>query len=86
MASKSESQSIEYIYFQLTVHVNEFKTVLDSGFHVVDSGFQVLDSGHKQWNLDSGFLELYSGFQSPRFRIQRANVSQIPLHVAKNNC
>ena len=39
---------------------------------MLSNKFQVLDSGLKQWNLDSGFLELYSGFQSPRFRIQQA--------------
>ena len=32
-----------------------FRTVLDSGFRILC-----------QWNLDSGFLELYPGFQKPR--------------------
>ena len=47
------------------------KTVLDSGFNAAGSGFSV--SGN--WILDSNlywnfrFLELYSGFQSPGFRI-----------------
>ena len=61
-------------------HVRNLKTVLDSEFHVVDSGFQApaLDSGffdcgtwvpdsNPKW--DSGFLELYSEFQSPGFSI-----------------
>ena len=41
------------------------------------------------WNLDSGFisldsvfLELSYGFQSPGFRIPQANIFQIPLHWA----
>ena len=47
-------------------HVRESKE-----FHAVDSGFKVLDSGpfvRETWIPDSripGFLELYSGFQSP---------------------
>ena len=62
-------------------HVRESKTVCDSGFHAVDSRFQVLDSrffisgtwildSNRQWN--SGFLQLYSGFQSPGFCIPPA--------------
>ena len=50
------------------------------------SGFQVLDSSLRQWNLvldssrwwDSGFLELYRGFQNPGLLIPRAKISQIP--------
>ena len=59
-------------------HVREYKIVLDSGFHT--DGLRIagtgLDSSLCQWNLDSnlqwdsGFLEQYSGFQSPLFRIQ----------------
>ena len=30
----------------------------------MDSGFQVPDSSLCQWNLDSGFVELYSGLQA----------------------
>ena len=65
-------------------HVRESKTVLDSGFHAVDSRFfvsgtWVLDS-NRQW--DSGFLQLYSGFQIPGFCIPPAPdkiaVFQIP--------
>ena len=50
------------LLMQLSLHVKESKTVLDSGFHTVDSGFQVLDSSLCQWNLDSGF-QLFTGFQ-----------------------
>ena len=65
----------------------EFKTVSDPGFHATDFGFQVLDStqfvsgiwildSNRLW--DSGFFELYSGFQSSGFRIPHANFSLIP--------
>ena len=47
---------------QLSLHVRESKTVLDSGFHTVDSVFQVLDSSLCQWNLESGF-QLFVGFR-----------------------
>ena len=67
----------------------ESKTVLDSVFHAADSGFQVLDSSLCQRNLDSGFqfismipdsgfLKLYSGFQSPGFMILRTKISRFP--------
>ena len=58
-------------------HVREFKKVLECGFNAVDSGFQALDSSLCQWNLDSGFPELYSGFQNPGFRIPQAKVPWI---------
>ena len=35
------------------------------GFWIPSTGFHVFC----QWNLDSGFLELYSAYQSPRFQI-----------------
>ena len=64
---------------QLSLHVRESKTVLDSGFHTVDSGFQVLDPSLCQWNLESGF-QLFvgfrihlAGFQSPGLRILKHN-------------
>ena len=45
---------------------------------------QVLHSSLCQWNLDSGFLQLYSGFQSsgfqiqqPKFQIPQAKISRI---------
>ena len=64
--------------------VRESKTVSNSGFLVVDSGFQILDSGSFSKGtlipdsnrlLDSKFLELYSGFQSPGFQIPKEKVS-----------
>ena len=39
----------------------------------MDSGFQPFP-----WNLDSGLLGLYSGFQSPGFQFPQANFSRIP--------
>ena len=70
-------------------YVREFKTVLDSGLHAVDSGFQVLDS--RSFSVDlgfripivsgiSGFLQLYSGFEGPGFRIPQTKISRIPSH------
>ena len=44
------------------------------GFWIPRSGFRILC----QYNLDSGFLNLYSGFQSPRLRIPLAKISRIP--------
>ena len=67
--------------FDLSSHVREFdKTVLECGVEVLDSGFFVsgtwiLDC-NRQW--DSGFVELYSGFQSQGFRIPHAKVSRSP--------
>ena len=59
-----------------------------TGFWIPCCGFwiPVLFSG--TWTTDSnrqgysGFLELYSGFQSPGFQIQQEKISQIPLHGA----
>ena len=59
-------------------HVMDSKTVLDSGVHAVDTGFEVVDSTLFQWNLYSGLLQLYFGFQSPVFRIPHAKISPIP--------
>ena len=39
-------------------------------------GTRILDS-NRYW--DSGFLELYSGFQSPGFRVPRAKIVWIPI-------
>ena len=60
-------------------HVRQSRAVLDSGFHAMDSGFQLLHSeflvSGTNWIPDtnrfrhSGFVKLYSGFQSPVFRI-----------------
>ena len=59
-------------------HVRESKTVLDSGFQ--GTGFQIqwdLDTRFcRQW--DSGFPELFSGFQSPGFWYPLARISPIP--------
>ena len=61
------------------------KTVLDSGFNAVGSGFFV--SGN--WILDSNlywnfrFLELYSGFQSPGFRIPQQKFAGICIPQAR---
>ena len=54
-----------------TLHVRESKTVLDSGFQTVDSRLEVQGPG--VFVNDSGFLQLYSGFQS-----------QIPDSISKN--
>ena len=62
------------------------KTVLDSwiprrGFRIPRTGFQPLSvelgffDSNRSW--DSGFLEPYSGFQSPGFQIPQANISRI---------
>ena len=44
------------------------------GFRILDTGFRII----YQWNLDSGFFELYSGFQSPGFLILQAKIFRIP--------
>ena len=68
-------------------HGKESKTVLDSGFHVVESGFQVLHFSLCQWNyepfvawwnLDSGFLEVYSQFPCPGSRTQDSMLKICP--------
>ena len=80
---------IEHRAGAVSPHVKESKTILDSGFHVVDSGFRIPITGFQiffSWTWiqdsnrlwDSGFLELFSGFQGPGFRIPRAKISQIP--------
>ena len=43
------------------------------GFRILDTGFRII----YQWNLDSGFFELYSGFQSPGFLIFQAKIFPI---------
>jgi len=48
------------------------------GFRIV-SGMWILDSDRYP---DSGFLELYSGYQSPGFQIPQAKISRIPSHGA----
>ena len=44
------------------------------GFRILDTGFRII----YQWNLDSGFFELYSGLQSPGFLILQAKIFRIP--------
>ena len=47
------------------------KEIQDSlGFWTPGTGFWILC----QWNLDSGFLDLYSGFHSHGFRIPEAKL------------
>ena len=55
----------------ISPYVRESKTVLDSGFQVLDSSFST--SGTCQW--DSGFLELYSVFQTLNFQIPQEKIS-----------
>lgn len=80
---RGESPNPALFYY---THVRESKTV-SLGFWITRHGFQALDSGFfdsETWipdlnhKWDSGFLELYSGFQSPGFRIPRAKTSPIP--------
>ena len=56
---------------------SNFSQIPDSGYWipVLVSGTLILDC-NRYW--DFGFLELYSGFQSPWFRIPRAKISWIP--------
>ena len=53
-------------------HARESKTVLDSGFRAVELGFPILIVYN-----DFGFLELYSGFQSPGFWNPQGKSSQL---------
>ena len=57
----------------------------DSKFHPVDFRFHVsatwIPDSNREW--DSGFLELYSGLQSPGFRIPQAKISWIPDFASK---
>ena len=69
-------------------------SILDSGFHTMDPRFQLLDSNLCQWKFDSGsknlrdsgFLELYSGFQNPGFRIPQANFPRFWIPQVKISC
>ena len=56
-------------------NVRKSKTVLDSGLQVLDSS---------TGNLYSGFLEPYSGFQSPGFLIFKQNFPWFPDTTSKN--
>ena len=64
-----------------------FTFLLDSELHAVDSGFQdysflfPFNSNERKADFslwDSGFLELYFGFESSGFRIPQAKFSRIP--------
>ena len=57
----------------------EIQDILGYWIPVFVSGTWILDS-NRQW--DSGILEMYSGFQSPGFRLPLANF-RITLHAAK---
>ena len=47
-------------YRELSPHVRESKTLLDSGFHAMDSGFQLLDS--RSFSVKLGFrIRIVSG-------------------------
>ena len=54
-------------------------------FYAVDSGFLVcgtwIPDSNRQW--DSGFLELYSGFQSPDSGFLSKNLLDSELHKQK---
>ena len=56
-----------------TLHVRESKTVLDSGFQTVDSRLEVQGPGF--FVNDSGFLQLYSGFQSQNSGLHKQKFS-----------
>ena len=67
----------------LSPHVREGSLVFwipRHEFQIPGTGFHILC----QWNLDSGFLELFSGFKSPGFRIPESKLdSWIPLSTSK---
>ena len=61
------------------------------GFWIQHRGFWILGTGPRvirQWNLDSGFqsgfLELYRGFQSPGLRIPQEKLPRFWIPQAKN--
>ena len=60
-------------------HARESKTVLDPGFRAMELGFPILIVYN-----DFGFLELYSGFQSPRFWNPQGKSSQPPDSTSKH--
>ena len=60
-------------------HGRESKTVLDSGFRAVELGFPILIVYN-----DFGFLELYSGFQSPGFWNPQEKVPSFRDSTSKN--
>ena len=58
---------------------------MDSGFQVLDSRFSVSEAWIQDSNCywDSGFLELFSGFESPGFRIPQAKLPGFRILEAK---
>ena len=59
-------------------HVRESETIFDSGFQSLGSRFLSLELGFRIPVVDSGFLKLHSGFQSPGFQISKAEIPLIP--------
>lgn len=59
-------------------HVRESETIFDSGFQSLGSRFLSLELGFRIPVVDSGFLKLHSGFQSPGFQISKAKIPLIP--------
>ena len=59
---------------------NRHSWILDPTSWIPHSRYliSVFVDSNRYW--DSGFLELFSGFQSPGFRIPGAKISHIPLH------
>ena len=75
----NEEMFLSFNDSHLLIWTNVLRDTVDSGFQVLDSSIchWNLDSGFQSW--DSGFLELYSGFQSPGFPVPRAKFVQIPI-------
>ena len=68
---------LNYFLFHIFVF-RQCKVIQDSlGFQIPRCRFWI----PSQWSLDSGFLELNSGFQSPGFRTPNEKVSEIPEFV-----
>ena len=59
-------------------HVRESETIFDSGFQSLGSRFLSLELGFRIPVVDSGFLKLHSGLQSPGFQISKAKIPLIP--------
>ena len=59
-------------------HVRESETIFDSGFQSLGSRFLSLELGFRIPVVDSGFLKLHSGFQSPGFQVSKAKIPLIP--------
>ena len=67
-------------WLNLSCRVHGFR-ILTTGFLIFFSGPWIPDS-NCYW--DSGFLQLYSGFQGSGFRIPQAKFSKIPDSTGKN--